>query len=102
MLWLFALLCLLRTLSRSNALCFSCVLQHHVIITIVNITTSPLQAIVGVGILSFPYAMHQTGVVLGVLFLLLTASLVNYTMQLLVKVKTQCQHKRERFDVLHC
>lgn len=48
----------------------------------------------GVGVLSFPYAMRQAGVVFGSVLLVVAAVLVNYTMQLLIKLKDDVNKER--------
>lgn len=48
-----------------------------------------VKSIVGVGILSFPYALSQAGLAFGLVSILLIAFLVNYTMRLLVHCQVE-------------
>ena len=48
-----------------------------------------VKSIVGVGILSFPYALSKAGYAIGLPAILFIAVLVNYTMKLLVRVKEE-------------
>lgn len=48
-----------------------------------------IKSIVGVGILSFPFAFRQAGLIFGLLSVVLIAMIVNYGMRLLVDVRTE-------------
>ncbi len=48
-----------------------------------------IKSIVGVGILSFPFAFYQAGLVFGLISVLIIAIIVNYGMRLLVEVRVE-------------